>query len=75
MRGSRFEARLAASFDHPISAHKQRWRDGETERLRGLEIDDQLERRGLLDRKITSLGAPEDLVHKACSPAELVCRT
>src|SRR6266498_3605329 len=37
-------------------------RDGETEGLRGLEVDHQLELRGLLDRQLARLRAPEDLV-------------
>jgi hypothetical protein len=36
-------------------------RDGQAERLGGLEIDDQLECRRLLDRQIGGLGALEDL--------------
>ena len=35
--------------------------DGQPERLGGLEIDDQLEGRRLLDRQIGRLGALEDL--------------
>jgi hypothetical protein len=35
-------------------------RHGEVERLGGLEIDDQLEGRRLLDRQIGRLGARED---------------
>jgi hypothetical protein len=41
------------------------WRDaaGSYERLGGLEIDHQLEFRGLLNRKIAGLRALENLVH------------
>jgi hypothetical protein len=35
-------AEVAASFDHLVSAGKQRLRDREAERHGGLEIDDQL---------------------------------
>lgn len=47
-------------FDHLISAGKQRRRDGQPQRLRGLEVDDQLELDRLLDRKVFRLSALED---------------
>ena len=44
------EARTSiASLDHLIRPQQQRRRDGEAERLGGLEVDDEFERRGLLD--------------------------
>src|SRR5215204_6488823 len=52
----------AASFDHLVGAREEgRW-DSQVEHLRGLEIQDQLEFRGLLDRKVAGLGALENLV-------------
>ena len=39
-------------FDHLIRPRQQRRRDREAEGLGGLEVDDQLELRGLFDRKI-----------------------
>jgi hypothetical protein len=39
-----------ASFDNLVGAGEDRWRHGEAERLRGLEIEDQLECGRLLDR-------------------------
>jgi hypothetical protein len=39
-------------FDYPIGAAEQRNRESETERLRGLEIDDQFNFRGLLHRQV-----------------------
>src|SRR5215468_6582608 len=51
-----------ASVDDLIRPQQQRLRDGEPERLGGLEVDDQRELRGLLDRQVTGLGALEDLV-------------
>ena len=44
-------------LNHRVRAQQQRLRDREAERLGGLEIDEQLELRGLLDRKIRGLGA------------------
>ena len=41
---------------------QERRRDGQAEGLGGLEVDDQLKLRGLLDRKIGWLGALEEFV-------------
>jgi len=48
-------------FDDLVGAGEDRWRHCKAERLRGLEVDDQLEPGWLLDRKIGRLGALEDL--------------
>ncbi len=45
----------ARSFDYLIRAQQERWRDREAEGLRGLEVDDELEPRGLLDGQIRRL--------------------
>src|SRR5260370_1239112 len=52
-------------IDHLIRPLQQRRRDRQAEGLRGLEVDDQLELRGLLDREVGGLGAPENLVDVA----------
>src|SRR5215469_10553492 len=49
------------SLDHFIRPRQQRRRDRQAKRLGGLEVDDQLEGRRLLDRQIGGLGALEDL--------------
>jgi hypothetical protein len=40
------------SFDHLVRPQQQQRRDREAERLRGLEVHDQIELDRLLDRKI-----------------------
>jgi hypothetical protein len=47
----------ASLFDRLIGAADQRQRHGDAERLRGLEIDDQLDLSGLLDRQVGRLRA------------------
>jgi hypothetical protein len=37
-------------FDHLVGPREQRWRDGNAERLRGLQVDNQLKFGRLLDR-------------------------
>src|SRR5262249_18325868 len=51
---------LSYSFDQIVGAALQRHRNGEAERLRGLEVDDELDFRGLLNRQIGGLFAFED---------------
>src|SRR5260370_21507136 len=57
--GTPASRRRSCSFDHLVGAGEYRGRDGESERLGGLEIDDQLECRWLLDRQFGGLGAVE----------------
>src|SRR5690348_3003188 len=47
-------------FDQLVGAALQRHRNGEAERLRGLEVDDELDFRGLLNRQVGWLFALED---------------
>src|SRR5215471_21097909 len=51
------------SLDDVIGSEQQRLRDGETDLLGRLEIDDELELRRLLDRNIAGLGTFQNLVH------------
>src|SRR5260370_23178189 len=46
------------SFNDFVGAGEDRWRHGEAERPGGLEIDDQLECRRLLDRQIGGVSPP-----------------
>src|SRR5215472_5925586 len=55
------------SLNHPIRSLQQRGRHREAERLGGLEVDDEFELAGLLDRKVGGLRALEDFVHEGGS--------
>src|SRR5207253_7247375 len=61
----------ARSLDHLVRLQKQLLRNGESYRLRGLEIDYELELRRLLDGQVPGLRALEDLVHVGGCPIEL----
>src|SRR5207237_1095628 len=65
MPSRRRDPRLASacadrSFDHLVGAQQDRGRDGEAERLGGLEIENRLERGRLLHRQVAGLGALEN---------------
>ncbi len=57
-------------FDHLVGAGEERGRDGETERLRGLEVDHQLEVYGLLYRKICRTRSLEYSIYEMRSSLE-----
>src|SRR5262249_482312 len=63
MRNKLREQKAWNSLDQLISLADEQRRHFETERLGGLEVDHQLELRGLLDGQVGGLGALEDLVH------------
>src|SRR6266516_1449992 len=59
-RLDRTSLRLAHSLDHPVGAQHERGWQLEADRLRGLQIDRQLEPSRLLDRDVTDLLAAKD---------------
>ena len=59
---SRGGARRRGSADHLIRLEEEGGRDRQAQCLGGLEVDDQLKFRGLLDGKIRRAGTAKDLV-------------
>src|SRR5262249_907753 len=59
----------ARPFNYLICPQQQRWRDRQIERLGRLQVDDQLERRWLLDGEIRRLRALKKLA--TCRPARV----
>src|SRR5512132_1983160 len=53
-------ADMATLFDHLVSATGQRKRDGDAERLGGLEVQEQFNFRDLLDRQLARFCALEN---------------
>ncbi len=59
--GYKVKAPIVESLlDHLIRPPQQRGRDRQAKRFRGLEVDDQLELRRLLDGKVRGFGAVQD---------------
>src|SRR5262249_7717928 len=54
---------MASSLDNLVGAREERRGHFEAERLGGLQIDEQLEIVGPIDRDVARLGPVEDLVH------------
>ena len=52
----------SASFDHLVGAQQERFRDCQSDRLGGRQIDDEIELGRLLDRKVSRLRAAQNLV-------------
>src|SRR5262245_16523008 len=62
-------ATLAPSFEHLVSTRKQRLRNRDTQRLRCLQIDEEIELGRLLHGQVAGVGPLEDLVHTGGSTA------
>jgi hypothetical protein len=61
-------------FDDLIGAAGQGQRDGDAQRLGGLEVDEELDLGCLLDRQVRGLFALEDVIDITCRAPELVDR-
>src|SRR5882672_6551520 len=59
---------VGQSLDDLIGSDKDGLRDGQPERLRRLQVDDQLELRRLLNGEIARLDTSKDLIHVASGP-------
>jgi hypothetical protein len=59
-------------LDHVVGSGKQCLRNAEAKGFGGLEIDDKLELGRLLDRDVTRLGIPENLVDQFSGACEQV---
>src|SRR5262245_9897113 len=63
---------LASSFDHLVGTQQERFRDRQTKRLGGGQVDDEIELGGLLDRDITRLRPAQNLVNIISGAPELL---
>ena len=57
-------------FDHLVGAIKDGWRDGKTDCLRGLEIDDEFKLGWKLNRELVGFCAFEDFIDVGGRPAK-----
>ena len=64
----------ASSFDHLVGAGEERGARCKPERLRGLEVDNKLEFRGLLDGEVAGLCPLEYLVNVVCRATSQLCK-
>src|SRR5262252_10945840 len=71
-RGTTVQGEAHRLLDQLIRPLQHRRRERQAEGLGGLEVDDELELRGLLDRQVGGLGPLEDLVHIDRGAAEQV---
>jgi hypothetical protein len=62
--GLMHSSKTATLFDHLVGAQQKRFRDCQPKRLRGLEIDDEIEFGRLLDWNIAWLRPAQNLVNQ-----------
>src|SRR5450432_1917529 len=55
-------ADIGCLLDHLVGASKQRWRNGDAERTRRLQIDREFEPCWLLERQVAGLGSLDNAV-------------
>ena len=53
---------VTGSFDHFVGGREERWRHRQAERLRRLEIDDEIELSRLFYRQVAGLRATQNFV-------------
>ena len=61
---------LPASFEYYVGTHEDRFRDGDPEGFRGLEVHDQLEPRWALDGEVGRLGAAQNPTNVTAATAK-----
>src|SRR6266568_2425006 len=64
----------ASSFDHFVGARGEPGRHVEPKRFRGLEVDQEFEFGGLIDRQVGGRGAIENASHVDSGAAISICR-
>jgi hypothetical protein len=65
---------LANLFDHVVGAGEKRFRDGQSDRLCGLEVYDQLEFGRQLNRQLRGICTLENEIDIRCCAAEQIRR-